>query len=316
MLLRLLIAALFAATAGCRHEGDENLGLAGKRHDLTIDVSSLAQAGELEKALALPSEEVQARLGAHRLEAVTKLVLGSGDSADTLDESFRLDVDGKGGSHLVRESSHGYGIEAIAAGRAYYVKPRYGRFVRRAPEGDEVARARDEVQGLGAAYLGLLGRFAARSSAGTVDYHGRSAVKVKLALAGSPGAFSDPDPAHAWRADVAVSALEGEAWVDEKTGAPLHVTLDAKYRSHRDAREVAVSMHYQSDVLELGAIEPIAAPADAAPPIARARPLLDRQALLDGLAPSHGGKRLQDDAVPHLDAAGRGKRTDEGRDAP
>ena len=308
--------------AGCGHEGDENLGLASRHRDTAVDVRGLTRPGELERALALPSEEAEKRLGPHRLSAVTNLSLVSGvsgvsgETSDRLDETFTLDVDGQGGSHLTRVNSHGYGIEAIATGGSYYVCPRYGRFVRHSPEGDEVLRARDEVQGLAAGYLGLLGRFAARSDGGTVTLHGRTAVEVKLTLAPAPGALSDPDPAHAWRAAVTVSALDGEVWIDAATGAPLHVKLDAKYRSQRDARTVAVTMHYQSDVEEMGAVAPIAVPADAEPPVARVRPLVDRQALLDGLAPGHGEKRLQDDAVPRLDAAGRGKSVGEGREAP
>jgi hypothetical protein len=243
--------------------------------------------------LALPSTEVAARLGTYRLTAAVKLVLGSGEAADALDESFRLEVDAAGGSHLVRETSHDQGSEAIAAGGSYYVRTRYGRFAKRAPEGDEVERARDEAEGLLAGYLDVLGRFAARSDGGTGDWKGRAAVKLKLALA-APAPFADPDPAHAWRSTIEVDALDGEVWVDEKTGVVLRELLDARYRSRRDARVVAVTLHFQSDRDALGAIAPITAPADAVSP-ARPRPLLDRQALLEGLAAGRATKRAAGD---------------------
>ena len=290
------MVALFVvvALAGCRREGDENLGLASRRRAAAVDVRALDRPGELEKSLALPSTEVEKGLGAHRLAASTKLALSAGTFSDTLEETFHLELDGKGGVHLLRENSHGTGNEAIAAGGQLYVRPRYGRFVRRAPEGDEVERLRDETQGLGAGYLAVLGRFATRTDGGAGDFHGRPVRKVTLALATTPGPFEDADPAHAWRKTIEVSALEGEVWIDAATGAPLHATLEAKYKGLRDGKPIAVALHHQADVEAIGAVAPIAAPADALPSPARARPLLDKQALLEGLAPGVNKKAAEE----------------------
>jgi hypothetical protein len=77
--------------------------------------------------------------------------------------------------------------------------------------------------------------------------------------------------------------------VDAKTGVPLQARLDAKYRSLIDARSgrtVAVTLHHEAAVEALGAIPPIAAPSDSAPAPSRPRPLVDRQILLEGLAPT------------------------------
>ncbi len=266
--------------AGCGHRGDENLGL-GRAAPAAVDVRALARPGELEKAAALPSTEIARRIGAHRFAGTTKLTIGSGEARDELEETFRLDVDAGGASHLVHDNSHGYGSEAVAAGGSYYVRPRWGRFVRRSPEGDEVERARDEVEGVFGGYLAVLGRFAARSLDGEAEVAGRRALKVKLALAPSPARFTDGDPAHAWRRDLQVSALDGEVDVDAATGAPLAERLTARYTAMRGARPIEVALAFS------GGVEPgaptVNAPPDAVDAPSRPRPLVERQQLLDGL---------------------------------
>ena len=275
-----LAIALTVGCLGCRHDGDENLGLARAR-PAAVDVGALAKTGELEKALAMPSTEIARAIGAHRFTATTKLDVSSGETRDSLEETFRLDVDARGWSHLVHEDSHGNGSEAIAAGGDYFVRPRWGRFVRRSPEGDEVERARDEMETVLAGYFQVLGRFASRALDGETTVAGRRALKVKLALAPTPAAFTDEDPAHAWRSSARVSALDGEVDVDAASGAPLAARLDARYSAKRGDRAIEVALAYR------GSVEPgapaVAAPADSIA-TERPRPLVERQQLLDGLA--------------------------------
>ena len=286
----LAVTASFSL-GGCRHDTDERLGLDDKHAVGEFDVSALARAGELEKAVAAPVAEVEKKLGPYRLVESAKLTLGAGgakgDKQDTLEDSWRLEIDGQGGSSILHENSKGYGFESVIAGGAVYIRPKYGRFVKRAPEGDEVERARDEAQGVLASWLSVLGRFAARKDAGATTFAGRPAHKVELSLLSSPARLRDGDPAHAWRRDMKVSVLSGEVLVDEKSGAPLHAVLDASYTAERGGEsktEIQVSLAYRGEIESVGAITAIAAPADFVPAPVRVRPLLDKQLLLDGLA--------------------------------
>jgi hypothetical protein len=289
--LRLL--PLLLLLPACHRGGDENLGLS-RAHDWSVDTSALARPGELEKALAVPSAEIARRLGPHRLDATTRLTLASGETRDTLDETFRLEADAAGGTHILHETSHGGGLETILSGGQVYVRPRYGKFVRRSPEGDEVERARDDVQGLLAGYLAVLGRFAARTASAPTSHNGRQAVATRLTLAQTPATFEDSEPAHAWRKSVAVSALEGEIWIDARTGAPLEAKLDARYTAKRGDHPIDVTLAFAARIDAIGAVPAIAAPEGALATPQRARPLVDRETLLDGLAlsrpaPSSGG---------------------------
>lgn len=269
--------------AGCHHGNDENLGLRKGRRGVAVDVGALGASGELEKLLALPSAELIKRRGSHHFEATVHFAVESGETKDVLDETVRLDVARDGSSHLVHDNSHDYGIEAIAAKGSYYVRPRYGRFVQRSPEGDEVERARDEATGLMADYLAVLGRFVSRTVAGESVVDGKKLLKVQLGKAAAPEKFSDPDPAHAWRESIDVATLDGEVLVDAATGTPASETLNARYTAKRGDQTIVTTIAYHATLGDLDGKTPIAPPESGIVSLERTRPLLDKQTLLDGL---------------------------------
>lgn len=285
--LRFAVAAV--ALAGCHRApaDDERLGLGARAERASFDAAALARFGELEKAVATPSAAVGRALGAYRLVESARLSLARGDKHDRLDESWRLEVDGKGNHHLLREDGHGGGVETYAVDGAIVTRPRYARFVRRSAEGDEGERERDAAHHLLASCLSVIGRFAARRDDGPLSVVGRTARKVVLSLAPAPvDAPADAEPGHAWRRDMKVSALDGEVWVDAVTGAPLHAALTASYTAPAGGgggNDVAVTLELHADVEAVGSVPAIVAPADAAPAPRRPRPLIDRQQLLDGL---------------------------------
>ena len=275
---------------GCKRDSDERLGLDEKRASTPLDPAELARPGELERALGTPAADVAAKLGSWRLTESATLAIGAGEKRDTLDESWKLEVDARGGTHVVVENSHGHGFETVVSGGAVYNRPRYGRFARHVPEGDEVDRARDAVQGVLAGYLGVLGRFADRKDEGDTTVGGRRARRIKLALAGSPGRLRDSDAAHAWRKTMKVSALDGTVDVDVQSGAPLHAVLEATWTAQQPPAaeggapvEVSVKLSLRAEVDQLGAVPPIAVPEGPLLPATRTRPLVDRSILLDGL---------------------------------
>src|SRR3954466_15027919 len=109
-----LFALAGIAAQGCSHPGDENLGLSTRAANYAIDVAQLAKPAELERAVSLPGRELDKKLGAHRLEASSLLKIEPpGKPLETLEETYKLDADGKGALHLVHENTRGAGNEAV-----------------------------------------------------------------------------------------------------------------------------------------------------------------------------------------------------------
>src|SRR2546423_1469459 len=166
---------LLITMAACGRHGEENLGLSGATP--TIDVAKLTQPAGLARALSLTGHELDARLGAHRMDATSTLKLEPAQASattpvTTMEETFAVQSDGRGAVHLVHDNSRGNGFEATALEDDLYVKPRYGKFVRRKREGDELERLRASAEGTGAAYLHLLERFVQVREAGTANVAG------------------------------------------------------------------------------------------------------------------------------------------------
>ena len=251
-----------------------------------MDLARLGQAGGLEAALAAPAAQVELALGAHLRQDSAHFTLQTATTdgrKDELDETWRTEVDDAGAIHAIHDNSHDYGREWYAVSGKLYVRLRHGKLVRRDPQGEEVERLRDEQAGALAGYLAVLGRFAAREVQ-PATVLGRPARRVKLTLAPAAAALTDEDPAHAWRRGVRVSALDGAATLDDASGALVEARLDATYTLRRGDKEIAVTLAYRSNTT-LGHVARVAAPTENLADLERARPLLDRAALLEGLLP-------------------------------
>jgi hypothetical protein len=270
---------IFALASCARATNEESLGLPGER-PVTVDVQHLSTPTELLHALQLPGAEVDKRLGAHRIEVKSSLkVEPAGRPLEKLEESYRLDSDGKGGFHLVHDNARD-GLEAAFCGGVLYVKPRYGQWTRRRPEGDDLSRLRDNVESVGAGYVELLQRFL------SVKELSRDQKTVKLGLSlGTPESAPTETRANKkWRDTVKVANLNGE-WTLDAAGTPLGGKLEATWSFERSDLKgpVVVTLSYEQHA---AAPQPIVAPADAVEP-RRPRPILERDQLLDGLKPLH-----------------------------
>ena len=265
----------------CGHHGDENLGLSSGK-GASVDVSRLTQPDELVRALSLSGRALDAELGAHRMEAAESLKLELGDRQTAeLAETFAVQADGRGGVHLKHDNSRDNGFEAIATGDDLYVRPRYGKFVRRKVEGDELERLRATAETAAASDLKLILRFVQAREAGTATVAGHAGVKVALSARATPDAApAETEAGRMWRQTVNVRYIDGDAVLDAKTGAPLAVRLDAQYTFARDGKPVQATLKYKQTTDAQS--EAIAAPADWAT-LERPRPMLDRQELLEGL---------------------------------
>jgi hypothetical protein len=302
-LVALALASAIGPLAACNHETDERLGI-DKKARAEWDPKALDSEGELEKAVTVSAAEVAKKLGSHRLSQSAKMQLQTGAKKSSLEEKWKFEIDGKGGVHANHENDHGFGFETLVVDGSIYARPLYGRYVRRAIEGDEIERLQAEQMNVLSGYLQVLGRFAERKEGGAVTHLGRPAHKVLLSLAGSPSRLRDKDPNHVWRKNMKVSALSGEVIVDDASGLPLKAQLDATYTTQRQPLiddsgaqtprpgEIQVVLAYRGDVEDVGVVPALTAPSDFVANANRPRPMLDRQELLEGLvtpSPATGG---------------------------
>jgi hypothetical protein len=305
--------ALGGLVPACRRGGDEELGLReGQPTALALD--RLAEPEVLLAALRRHSPEVEGALGARGLDLSQTLELTGDDHghvrAEHVEQSVHLDTDGKGAFHLARDLDHpdslaatprsgddengprtqvdplAQGMEAIALPGRLFVRARYGRFVERRAEPGEL----DRLRGLGERVLGddlaLLLRFASIADNGAGSVLGRRTRKLVLTRRPTPAAAAEDeaaDPRRAWRASITVSQLDGELELDGETGAPLSARLEARYRVAQPALEVHLRLRQDTR-----AARAIAAPTDAIVNPHRPRPTVERNQLLEGLAPPVG----------------------------
>ena len=161
------------------------------------------------------------------------------------------------------------------------MKPRYGKFVRRKIEGDELERLRATAETAAASDLKLVLRFVQAREAGTATVAGHAGVKVTLSARQTPDAAPvETEPGRAWRQTVNVRYIDGDAVLDAKTGAPLSVRLEAQYTFVRDGKPVQATLGYKQTTSAQS--EAVAPPADWTA-LDRPRPMVDRQQLLEGL---------------------------------
>jgi len=263
-----------------------------------VDVARLTEPAMLLQALRLDGAARDAALGPHARElTVDTAVTPPAAPKETVAVKDRLDSDGRGAFHVTRELARTVeeelaagsaprpseqGMEAVVVGNELAVRPRWGRFARRRPEPGEAARLRALVEGEAAGLFEVVAHAAAitRGAESTVD--GRRALTLLVGKVASPAtpSLSDDSPGKAWRKTVTVEALSGTLTVDAASGAPLAVALEARYRFTRDGKPFTVDARHGE---RLVAAQPIALPADAIASPERPRPMLDRQALLDGL---------------------------------
>jgi hypothetical protein len=273
---------LVLLVAACRHEGGENLGI-GEPGAPRIDVAALTNPAELLRALSVGGPALDQALGPHRMQASSSLKMEiPGQKSEQLDETFDVAFDGKS-LRLRHENEQDYGFEAIAVGNRLWVKPRYGKYVLRDVEGDELERLRKVAEQPAAALLKLLLPSLQVADAGRVAVAGQAGVKLALSARATPSGrpVVGNEPGKAWRRTVQVKYLSGDVVVAAKNGAPLAVRIDAGFTFERDGKTMTATVAFkQSTMADPGVIE---APTDFVT-LSRPRPMLDRQQLLDGLS--------------------------------
>lgn len=317
---------------GCRRH--ESLSEPASREQLptAIDEKALSRTDILLQLARIPHAEVTTRLGPHRLESHTRWTItplgpprpeGSPpdvtpgfrdgnparpfegaaafeNAAATLDETRFIEVDAGGRLQLSTQNDHGYGVEAVAAQDALYLRMRHAPYIRHRPEGDELERLRALAYEPGTAILEAVAPFVYLSTPSETTRLGRPAWQVSLSRqqpSSKPEVPANLGLGKTWRGTVEVEALDGYAVVDRQRGTLLELKLQVRFTTPRgkappgtapaEAERVQVAAQHEFAAVALGKdVVNIQLPAEWSEPPARSRPTLDKQELLNGLVPA------------------------------
>jgi hypothetical protein len=299
-LLALLAAACAAACGSGSGVPDQDLGglvVARKPADAPIDVEKAAHdPAELGRALMRPFRVTAAALGPHALALETETdVTSAGSAVSQLSDHTSLELGAGSAWHGLYTNSADYGREVIeaASGQELFLRPRYQRWHRRAPEGpDEVPALQDSFASAIAATWDLVAPGAELSDEGPVQFAGRAGRKIAVKLAPTPRApDAEPLPQRAWREHRRIEALDGDVVLDAEKGVPLAVHLAATIGFQRDGKAYDMKVKLTSVVANIlasgGTAIAIAPPAEADTVTTpeRLREVDDRDFLLQGMAP-------------------------------
>jgi len=294
---------MVALTSGaCRSGSNPESDLGGLLHSTISDAAPIdvAAAGselaELERAVSEPCSRACAALGAHRSATRAKVEVKRGSTAvSTLTTETALLYDGKGAFAVTAHNDKEYGRDAIFDGQTLYLRPRFGKYHKRAPEEPgEPSHILDEILATPMAYFELLapGLAIRKSTEKAVD--GRAAVVIDIELASSPR----PRPEEAvtqrkWRESAATKSASGTITLDKETGALLAMKVSGQVAFTRDGDNFLMSLELEHRISDVGTSATVEAPAEADTVKAphTLSELEERESLLRGIAaPARRGK--------------------------
>src|SRR5262249_4695998 len=211
-------AVLAAAVAGAcgkagAKDGGGSVGLSPTEGWRGLAATQSVDTREAARALRRRFGASAAALAPVSFAGSARSVLREGDRVvASLDETFEIEA-ADGAAHAVVQNSRDAGRELYAKGGKVWVRPRYGKFHRRAPSSpDEAARALDDAYGTLAAQIALVADGMSVSDGGAArGMGGRPGRKIVLGAAGGK-----------------VQSLDGEAILDDRTGAVLAARLEAR----------------------------------------------------------------------------------------
>jgi hypothetical protein len=292
----LVAVAALAGAAGCSsgRTPDRDLGglvVAPDDQVKPIDVGRAARdAAELGRAIALPHHEAAQRLGPHTTSLRSAVTVTEGTKqVDALTTETTIELGADGAWHAVSNNTADYGREAIWAGGALYLRPRYARWHKRAPNDDaEPAALRDDYAAELAAVWDLLAPGIEVTDKGARTVAGRAgrAIEVKLAPSPKP-APPEPLVQRKWRESRVVEAAAGEVVLDAETGVVLSAKLAGKLAFSRDGRRFTMAIDAGAELRDVGAAVAITLPPpeEVVATPERIKEVDDRDALLKGIAP-------------------------------
>ena len=294
-MLRVVLAVLVTTACG-RAQGvaDEDLGalvVAPKQVETKIDVARAAtEPAELGRALTTPYRKLVAGLGPHVVSiAGTTIVDEAGEAVMELSERTTLELGAGDVFRGVYTNTQDYGREVTFVDGSLYLRPRYQRWHKRAPETtDEPLALRDAFVLPIAAVWDLLAPGVELTDQGAIDVAGRSGRKI--AVQQSPRPAKPPAEAlvqRKWREQRTIEDVTGEVVIDTETGAPLTTKLSGTVGFMRDGRRFRMKLSVTSAISDLGKPAAITAPApeEVVTTPERLREVDERDYLLQGIAP-------------------------------
>jgi hypothetical protein len=279
---RFVILCLLACAMPSCHKS--NRAALGQRKG-TFHPGRLAQVDELLTLLEQPGEEFDRQFGArHQVLTSTITVEAREQKPEILEEQFVIDADGRGGFHVLHDSGPHEGLEATFIENTLYIRPRFGKFIRRRAERGEVERLRAVVEGVPAATLELLAPFLAIQEVidGRLLDHPTRRLLVSKAKVSTPR--GEKELRRKWRETLKVETLEGELEVDAASGLLLALRLNTRFQFDRSNGPSPVKVQ-SSLQLVTSSPDKVVPPNDFMAVPQRSRPMLDRNLLLDGLRP-------------------------------
>ena len=292
-----LFLGLNVVPAGCGRsdEGrpDHELGglvQAPSTEPAAVDPARAAEdPAELVRAVSMPHTQVTALVGPHAVTGRSRLEVRDGATVvEELDDEIEIRVDADGDFFARMHNSKEYGREVYLVDGALYLRPRYGKFHRRAPNDEaEPGRLRSEIFGGVAAQLELLAPSLTVSDGGATEVAGRAARKLVLGHGEAKAARGD-EPAHrAWRASAVVKEISGEVVLDAETGAPLRAVVSGVVSFQKDGRSLEMRLESSHELSSFGKVAAVAAPepAQVLSGIEQRHELEERESLLRGIAP-------------------------------
>jgi hypothetical protein len=219
----------------------------------------------------------------------TTLVHEGANQVNALTVDTTIELGDKATWHAVANNSEDYGREAIWTGDALYLRQRYARWHKRAPNDElEPVALRDDYAAELAAVWDLLSPGIELSDRGARTVAGRGGRVIEVKLSPSPKKpAAEPLTQRKWRETRVVEAASGEVVLDTDTGAPLAIKLAGKLAFVRDGRRFTMTIDATSAVRDIGQVVAIALPPaeEVVATPERFKEVDDRDALLKNLAP-------------------------------
>jgi hypothetical protein len=259
--------------------------------------------GELDRAFAIRHHDVAKALGAHTVKITSTYEVKEGDKVvDSLADTTTLEVAADGQFHALYENSADYGREVVFQDGKLYLRPRYARWHRRAPnDTHEVADLLDQMYAVAGDYFDLVAHAAEVNDTGAAQVSGRDGRQVAIKLAPTPGKpTAQPLTQKKWRESVVVSALSGDAVLDADTAIPLKAHFASTFGFSRDGRSFTMSIEVSQEISGIGAAVAVVTPPanETVDTPQRQKEVDERDFLLDGIAPPAKKSGGTDEALP------------------
>jgi hypothetical protein len=299
-----LLLSACGGNGGVKDEDLAGLVVAPPDEDAPVDPGKAASdAAELDRAFAIRHHDVAKALGAHTVKITSKYEVKEGDKlVDSLSDETDLEVAADGQFHAVYTNSADYGREVVFRDGTLYLRPRYARWHRRAPnDKHEVPDLLDQMYAVAGDYFDLVAHAAEVSDKGAAQVAGRDGRKVEIALAPSPGkAPAQPLTQKKWRETVVVTALAGDAVLDADTAFPLHAHFTSTFGFSRDGRSFTMTIEVGQEIGGIGtAVAVVTPPAEETVDTPeRSKEVDERDFLLEGIAPPAKKSGGTDEALP------------------